>query len=302
MTNAASELGYVPPVRPPAPGVTQIWTAFSSLENAYSATVLQGLLTEAHALDATVIVTEWGNVSDRQPAPGTPAWLRQAQDRGAQGFVLVTTPLQEAHATACRRRGSPLVVIDPINHTPQGVMSVGATNWRGGVQATEHLLELGHRRLAFVGAHPSSIPARERLAGFRSALEDAGRNPDEAVIRPGAFGYEDGLACTALLLEPHRPTAIFAANDVVALGVLEAARKVGLRVPDELSVVGFDDTFEAHGASPQLTTIRQPLIQMGRMALQAVVAGTRSGNRPTPPVQMATRLVKRSSTGPAPSD
>lgn len=300
VTLAATELGYNPPVRAPAPGVTQIWAAFSSLDNAYSATVLQGLLTEAYALDATLTVSEWGSVAGSQPLPGTPAWLRQSQERGAQGFVLVTTPLEEAHVAACRGRGSPLVVIDPISHAPEGVMSVGATNWRGGVQATEHLLDFGHRRFAFVGAPPTSIPARERLAGFRHALEDAGIDPEEAVIRPGSFHYDDGLACRAMLKDPMRPTAIFAASDVVALGVLEAARQVGVRVPDELSVVGFDDTFAAQAASPQLTTVRQPLMQMGRMAMQAVVAGTRIGTRAAPPVQMATKLVRRGSTGSAP--
>jgi len=180
------------------------------------------------------------------------------------------------------------------------VMSVGATNWRGGVQGTEHLLELGHRRLAFVGGPPDSTPAGERLAGFRSALEAAGVDAGSATVRAGAFRYDDGLACAPMLRTGDRPTAIFAASDDVALGVLEAARQVGLRVPEDLSVMGFDDTFAAHAASPQLTTVRQPLTQMGRMAIHAAVDGIRTGARPTPPIQMETTLIARNSTTVAP--
>lgn len=297
---AAEELGYVPAVRPQAPGTTQVWVVFDRLANAYSATVLDGLLAEAQERDAIVIVNEFGNVEDNRFAPGSPAWIGQAQARGAQAFILVTNPLSDEHVAACRRRATPLIVVDPVAAAPEGVMSVGATNWLGGVQATEHLLSLGHTRLAFVGAQPASTPANERLAGFRNALETAGLDPNAAVVTPGTFDYDDGLACTELLRTRDRPTAIFAASDAVALGVLEAARQVGLRVPEDLSVVGFDDTFAAQAASPQLTTVRQPLTQMGRMAMQAAVEGARDGARLSPPVQLATTLVVRGSTAPPP--
>ena len=300
VARAALELGYTPPVRPAVPGVTQIWVTFKRLANAYSATVLDGLLSESLAHEATVTISEWGGDGGQRPTAGSPAWIRQAQDRGAQGFILVTTPLGAPHVEACRRRSTPLVVIDPISTTPDGAMSVGATNWRGGVQATEHLLRLGHRRFAFVGAPPTSLPGGERLAGFRTALETAGLDPDSAPVSSGDFTYDDGLACVPMLRAAGRPTAIFAASDDVALGVLEAARQVGLRVPDDLSVVGFDDTFAAHASSPQLTTIRQPLMQMGRMAMQAAVAASLEGSRATPPVQLATTLVERGSTAPVP--
>jgi LacI family transcriptional regulator len=131
-------------------------------------------------------------------------------------------------------------------------------------------------------------------------LEAAGVDAGSAIVRPGSFRYEDGLACAPMLRAQDRPTAVVAASDDVALGVLEAARQVGLRVPDDLSVIGFDDTFAAHAASPQLTTVRQPLTQMGRMAVRAAVDGIGTGARPTPPMQMETTLVERSSTAVAP--
>ena len=301
VNNAAAELGYVPPVRPPATGVTQVWVAFNRLDNAYSAAVLEGLLSEAHVRDAIVVVTESGNADHVQPLPGSAAWIRQSQERGAQAFILVTTPLSQAHVDACRRRDTPLVVVDPISPTPDGAMSVGATNWRGGVQATEHLLALGHQRIAFVGERPGSTPGGERRAGFRSALESAGLDPNSAIVQSGDFTYADGLACLPMLQSKDRPTAIFAACDDVALGVLEAARQAGLRVPEDLSVVGFDDTFAARAASPRLTTVRQPLAQMGRMAMQAAVPASDGAERPTSPIELATTLVKRDSSAAAPS-
>jgi LacI family transcriptional regulator len=107
VSRAAAELGYVPPVRPPAPGVTQVWVAFNRVDNAYSAAVLEGLLAEAHGRDAVVIVTEWGTAGDHQPLPGSPAWIRQAQDRGAQAFILVTTPITKTHEDASRQLDTP---------------------------------------------------------------------------------------------------------------------------------------------------------------------------------------------------
>lgn len=299
VTAAASQLGYLPPVRPVAAGLTQVWVVLDSLANAYSATVLDALLSEAQRQGATVVTSLTSGLPGPGPRPGSPEWLRQSLRWGAQAFVLITTPLSRAHVQACAERGAPLVVVDPASHAPEGVMSIGATNWRGGRQATDHLLELGHRRLAFIGAPESSTPGAERIAGFRMALQAAGVDPDTAPVLAGGFGYDDGVAARSLLEAPSRPTGIFAASDAVALGVIEAARQAGLRVPEDLSVVGFDDSYTAVLSSPQLTTVRQPLVQMGRLAIRAAVSAVR-GDAPTPPVELATVLVERGSTGPAP--
>lgn len=299
VAQAARELGYAPTARPATSDVTQVWVVFNSLANPYAATVLEGLLAEARVHDVIVPLSSWGSGVDRRPRPSTPEWIEQAQHRGADAILLVTTPLGQAQVDACAKRGTPLVVIDPANPVPDGVMTVGATNWRGGVLATEHLLALGHRRLAFVGAPASSTPGAERLAGLRSAFEAGGVDPATAAVREGTFEYADGLACRDLLRRPERPTAIFAACDSVALGVLEAARQVGLRVPEDLSVVGFDDSYAALGASPQLTTVRQPLREMGRLALRAAVSALRGHGGLALPVQLATTLVERGTTAPA---
>ncbi|MGH3447294.1 MAG: LacI family DNA-binding transcriptional regulator [Nocardioidaceae bacterium] len=301
VAHAARRLGYTPRVRGNNSRATQIWVAFDDLANPYSATVLEGLLAAAPRLSAAVWPALWGGPDDYEPRPSTPAWIRQGQQQGAQAFVLVTTPVAQEHVEACAQRGSPLVVVDPASAVPDGAMSVGATNWRGGVQATEHLLALGHRRLAFVGVPASSTPGTERLAGFRSALASAGLPASAGIERPGTFQHDDGLQCRELLVRADGPTAIFAASDSVALGVLEAARSAGLRVPEDLSVVGFDDSYAAILAAPQLTTVRQPLMEMGRLALQTAVQGARGASVAGTPVQLATRLVVRGSTGVAPA-
>jgi DNA-binding LacI/PurR family transcriptional regulator len=129
-------------------------------------------------------------------------------------------------------------------------------------------------------------------------MESAGLtvNPRHVVL--GHFRTEDGRACRDILRDHDRPTAIFAANDAVALGVLQAAHEVGLRVPEDLSVIGFDDSHAAVEATPQLTTVRQPLFDMGRMAIRSTMSVLRGDPRITTHIEVATTLVERDSTGP----
>ena len=294
---AAADLRYVAPGRRPATVGAEIWVAISSLSNPYTGLLLDGMLAEADLQQATIVLGRWSDAVGPGPTPSSPEWIGMGLQRGAQGFILVTTPVTQAHLDACRDR-VPLMVVDPQSHAPAAALSVGATNWRGGVQATEHLLSLGHQRIAFIGGNLKSTPGGERFAGFQSALVSAGLEPDPQLVQPGRFRYEDGQACLELLMSDARPTAIFAANDAVACGVISAARRAGLEIPGELSVVGFDDSNAALGASPQLTTVRQPLVEMGRLALRGTLSALRAGTNPPPHLELATTLILRGSTGP----
>lgn len=297
----AAELGYLPPVRTPPEFGPQVWVALTSLVNPYFGLLLEGLLAEAQPLGASVVTCTWSPSADYPPpAPASPGWIRQGLERGAQAFILVTTPVTTGHLRVARAAGAPLMVIDPLSAAPTGVLSISATNWRGGVQATEYLIGLGHQCIAFVGAPPESNPGIERQAGYRSALERAGLRYDPRLVLPGRYGFEDGLMMRPLLESEGRPTAVFAANDLVACGVLEAARQVGVVVPEQLSIVGFDDTLLASVAAPPLTTVRQPLMEMGSLAVRTCVAALRGTPTLAPHVQLATTLVVRSSTAPAP--
>ena len=160
-----------------------------------------------------------------------------------------------------------------------------------------HLIHLGHRRIAFVEGRPELWCSRARFDGYRAGLETAGLVVDGDLIMPGEFSYESGFRAGEHLFDrPVPPTAVFVSSDQMALGVYEALRRRGLRVPEDVSVVGFDDVPEASWSSPPLTTVRQPLADMGRLAVRTVQRLVRNETIESPRVELATELVVRSST------
>jgi LacI family transcriptional regulator len=229
------------------------------------------------------------------------SWTSALASHDTDGVILVTSELTQAQLEQLRSGGIPLVVVDPVNPPPPELASVGATNWAGGLAATEHLLNFGHRRIAAIAGPEDYLCSRARIDGYRSALERAGIGYDPALVRHGDFYHEGGFRCGGELLDlAERPTAIFAGSDQQALGVYEAARQRGLRIPQDLSVVGFDDLPVARWVSPPLTTVRQPLAEMGRAAAQML--GEIIEDRPlrSRRVELSTELIMRESTGPVP--
>jgi LacI family transcriptional regulator len=193
------------------------------------------------------------------------------------------------------------VVVDPLDLPQTTVTSVGSTNFLGGLAATRHLLELGHRRIAYLGGPAAATCNQARMNGYRGAMEAAGMPIPEGYVRTGQFHHRDGLEEGAALLDlPERPTAVFAGSDETALGVIEAARLRGLRVPDDLSLVGFDDTPVARFASPPLTTVRQPLREIGAVALRTALRLADGEKVDSHHVELATELVVRRTTAPPP--
>ncbi|HWQ86756.1 LacI family DNA-binding transcriptional regulator [Brevundimonas sp.] len=147
---------------------------------------------------------------------------------------------------------------------------------RGAARAARHLAELGHRRIAFISGPDSFRSSHERGRGFAEGLAEHGLTLDPAYVRRGAYTFESGVeAATELLALPQRPTAIFAGNDEMAIGVMKAARDAGLKVPEDLSIVGFDDLPMASRVWPNLTTVRLPIRDMGRMAAEKLTARSR---------------------------
>ena len=160
-------------------------------------------------------------------------------------------------------------------------------------------MQLGHRRVGFIAGPRRLLCSRARLDGYRAGLEAAGLTVDDELIRQGDFYHESGFAGGNTLLDlPEPPTAIFAASDQMAFGVYEAVRQRGLRVPDDISVVGFDDLPEARWASPPLTTVRQPLSEMGALAARTVLRLAQGEEIESPRVELATDLVVRHSSAP----
>ncbi|GGM39373.1 LacI family transcriptional regulator [Micromonospora sonchi] len=181
------------------------------------------------------------------------------------GAVIVTPTVVET------KQGFHVVAVDP--HTgPSGPPTVDSDNFAGAVLATDHLLSLGHRRIGHISGRPDLESSRLREAGFRKAMADAGVTVDERLVRVGGFRIESAAGTAGELLAlPDRPTAVFAGNDLSAISTMNVAREMGLAVPDDLSVIGFDNIPESALVNPPLTTIMQPLQQMGAEALRLLV-------------------------------
>lgn len=275
---------------------------FRGTIGAYSSEIVQGVA--AAAAELGVSVTIGVKPVDQRPSAKVEAttWARNLAVSGRRAVIAVTDELGPEEFTALSRLRLPLVVIDPMNIPSPDVVSVGSTNFRGGQAAARHLVELGHRRIAYLGGRSTAECSQARLAGLRSALETAGvALPDDYVHSTPDFRYQDGLdGAPRLLSLPHRPTAIFAASDELARGAIEAARSMGLSVPQDLSVVGFDDTEIARIASPPLTTVRQPLQEMGAVALRTALRLVDGEKIDSNHVELATELVVRASTAAAP--
>jgi LacI family transcriptional regulator len=279
------EHNYVPLTRRP-PDEVLVDVVFTALDSPWAVEILRGI-TES-GLEVVVSTESRSSGND---------WVQSLISGGRQGAIVVTSRLTATDQRRLGRSKLPVVVIDPVDMPGQDVPSVGATNWAGGLAATEHLVELGHRRIAVIGGPEDYLCSRARIDGYRAALDRAGIPIDPTLVRHGTFHHEGGYDQGRALLElPEPPTAIFAGSDEQAFGVIEAARQAGLLVPNDLSVVGFDDLPMARWSSPPLTTVRQPLADMGRMAGRMLRTLIATGSLDTQRVELATHLVPRAST------
>ncbi|WP_433498338.1 LacI family DNA-binding transcriptional regulator [Sphaerimonospora sp. CA-214678] len=265
---------------------------FRELESMRAAEIIRGVGRVARRNRMGVMVSELG----LHDSPGRT--LSEVMDRRPHCVVSVAR-LPEAERDQLSGKGIPFVVFDPATELPDDVPFVGTTNWRGGRSATRHLIELGHRRIAMIGG-PKDMPClRARLAGHGSALEGAGLPVDPSLIIHSPLTRADGCAAARrLLTRPDRPTAVFAANDLQALGVYKAARELALRIPDDVSVVGFGDLPVVAWADPPMTTVHQPLTEMAMAATELALALGRGEEPAQVGLEIATTLTVRSSTAP----
>ncbi|GAA4054803.1 LacI family DNA-binding transcriptional regulator [Nonomuraea soli] len=284
------EQGYTPPTshrdQPQATATVEMWVDDLC---AYSTEVIKGTVEAGAELGVAVVVTYPKDLTDKGVS-----WARDLVAGGRRALITlmsVPTPHQLAALSLARL---PVVVIDPLKLPEAPVTSVGSTNFAGGMAATQHLLGLGHRRIAYLGGPATSTTNQARMHGYRAAMEAAGVPVLDGYIRTSGFCYPDGMQEGAALLDlDPAPTAIFAAGDESAMGAIQAARARGLRIPEDLSVVGFDDTEIATMTSPQLTTVRQPLRQMGVIAVRTALRLAAGERIESHHVELATELVIR---------
>jgi LacI family transcriptional regulator len=213
------------------------------------------------------------------------------------GAILVLPEESASELRTLVRQGYRFVVVDPSELHNDDIPAVSAAHSAGADQAMRHLLSLGHRRIAAITGPRGRLATEERLRGYYAAIAGVGVLLDAQLVAESDFTVAGGFEAAASLLElPDRPTAIFAFNDPLALGAMQAARSHGLRIPEDVSIVGFDDTIEAQFVTPGLTTVRQPLAEMGRMAVSLLIRLLENQAHETVQLELATRLVVRSST------
>ncbi|HZU55791.1 MAG TPA: LacI family DNA-binding transcriptional regulator [Actinocrinis sp.] len=221
---------------------------------------------------------------------------------GVGGAIVILPPEPSEQLVALRGRGFPFVVVDPRTAMPRDIAAVSAAHFAGARSLTAHLTRLGHRRIGVIAGPDNWLASEARLAGHASALAEAGVLPSPELVRATEPTTRHGYQATNALLDlPQRPTALIGFNDKAAVGALTAAAQRGLRVPDDLSIAGFDDIDLAQATSPMLTTVRQPLAEMGRMAVSLLIRLLDGHRVDALHVELATELVVRGSTGAAPA-
>ena len=239
-----SEHGYRRQRRRGSPAAL-VELVFNALEGDYPIEIIKGVeqVAREHRLAVVLSERQHRRVSGR-------SWIEDVLSRRPTGVIAVFSGLTDEQRDQIATRGIPLVLLDPTGDPGHKVPSVGASNWSGGLSATRHLLELGHRRIAVITGPEFAMSSRARLDGYRAALETAGVPVDPRLIGKGDFLVDGGLTQARRLLRlPDPPTAIFAGNDGQAMGVYQAAHELRLRIPDDLSVIGFDDLPPMRAAS-----------------------------------------------------
>lgn len=258
----------------------------------FSAELLKGAARGLHDTGFELVVYSGG-------MSGNEGWERRYLSRLGgtltDGIILVTPTVTEVSVS------HPLVAVDPHVGGASELPTILAQNVEGARAATEHLIGLGHRRIGFLAGRPDLESARNREAGYRGALDDAGIEFDPDLVRIGGFTDEGAFEPARELLQlDDRPSAVFAANDLSAIGLLRAAESLGLTVPDDLSVVGFDNIPESALTDPPLTTVDQSIQAQGeaavRMLIDLIEQPDRSAGREPAHITMPTRLVERRST------
>ncbi len=222
-------------------------------------------------------------------------YVKSISDGMTDGLLLIVPLTPASYITAMQNQKFPYVLIDQSDSTSTSYI-VDSTNWQGAYDATTYLIELGHRNIAHITGLMGLNSATERLEGYKAALFDHNIPLNEDYILHGNFYHQQGYMHAQTLVNlSNRPTAIFAANDLTAIGVMEGVRDIGLSIPEDISIIGFDDIPQSVITYPKLTTMHQSLEQMGRVAVQLLLEQIENPERQARRITLATRLVERES-------
>jgi LacI family transcriptional regulator len=262
--------------------------------NPFFADVAAGIEESAEAADLAVFSCNSDNRVDRETT-----YLHRLEQQRVQGVLITPVDPESELLDQLPQRGTPVVIVDRTR-TRQTHCTVAVDDTLGGRIAVEHLLDLGHERIAFVGGPERIGQVRERREGARQALVDAGLSPDRLVlVETEALTVAEGLSAgerIAGMPVASRPTAAFCANDLLALGLLQRCVSLGLRVPQDLAIVGYDDIDFAAAAAVPLTSVRQPRRRLGATAAELLVDEATNPDHRHQQVVFTPELVARAST------
>ena len=266
----------------------------TDLENQYTGSLIASMSEAAWQVGYETLI--YSHVErEKRPSGSVVQLLRQISDG-----VIAILPLEFGYLGDLASINIPVITIDHVGEHAE-FLSITTDCYEGARTAMQHLIGLGHRRIAYIAGDERLASARDRRHAYIETLADYGLEPDPSLLQPGDFTEICGYEATVRLLSlANPPTAIFAANDLSAFGAITAIRKAGLCVPDDISVIGFDDILFAAQFSPPLTTIRQPLRQIGHSAVELLLELIAGGEPALPPKPLPTEIVIRASTGPRP--
>lgn len=291
---AVEELGYVAnlPARSLAGGRSRIiGMLVPNLDNGYVGTITQGIDRELARANYDLMLY----TSHRHPSKES-FYVSAIANGLTDGLLLIAPLVPTTYLDALREQNFPYVLIDQADDTENSNV-VEATNWQGAYEATRYLCQLGHRRIAFIKGAPAVRSANDRLLGYKAALLDHDIPFQDELVIAGDYQQHTGYESTKKLLQKEipPPTAIFASNDLAAIGAMDASREQGFRIPDDISIIGFDDIPQASFVYPKLTTVRQPLEQMGQIAAKILLEQIEDRSHLPQRVALATQLVIRDS-------
>ena len=268
----ADQMGYSPDAqaRSLVEGRTRtIGVVVTTMTDPFIGGIVQAIETSAHDHGYSLILASSNDSSEREIAAA-----ETLHSKRVDGVIVSSSRVGVLHQSRLERLGVPVVLINSlVQNQGRYTFSIGVDNRHGGFLATEHLLQLGHRRIAYVAAPDDRSDSLERLAGYHEALARAGIDPDPALLVRGtgrARGGEQSLPVLQALPDP--PTAVFCYNDMTAIGLIHAAHAAGLSLPQDLAIVGFDDIVFAPYVHPALTTVAQPVAELGKGAMEMVLS------------------------------
>jgi len=294
---AMDQLGYHPNLLASALMTKQTKTIgllVPDISNPFFAELCRGVGDAVSEIGINVVICNTDDQLDREKDQ-----VRLLRQKGVDGLILASAEVNEEHIDELLIQRYPVVLV-ARGVSRMDVPSVTVDDFEGGYVATRYLLDLGHRRIALLSGPRRTTPTLARRKGFEAAMEQMGVPIDPQLVDAGAHTIESGMEMTARLLErnPERPTAIVAGNDLIAIGAIKVLRRAGLRIPEDISIVGYDGTFLTEAFDPELTTVRQPTEEIATEAIRLLTSAIADPEKVSRKVVLPPQLLIRASTGP----